>query len=294
MTRSCAAVTVQSLTALSLTTFSLWGCLGTPTPLAPGLGGSVGWPHHGVQTGAVELPEAGPGFVRYRKVGGFNWGQPALVRAVKAAALEVQTALPGGGPLVVGDLSARGGGQVVRHATHRSGRDVDLLWYMTTPEGAPIENAHFVQLGSDGLGRSPDGGFVQLDVAREWQLVKSLLSSQQIDAQWMFASHAVEALLIDYAIASGEDPELIWRAENVLQEPADALPHDDHLHLRIACSPQESVRGCQGGGPYWSWLPTLGPDTWALSQNALPQELQALGTDLEDADLDGSDREELL
>jgi len=95
MTRSCAAVTVQSLTALSLTTFSLWGCLGTPTPLAPGLGGSVGWPHHGVQTGAVELPEAGPGFVRYRKVGGFNWGQPALVRAVKAAALEVQTALPG-------------------------------------------------------------------------------------------------------------------------------------------------------------------------------------------------------
>ena len=35
------------------------GCLGTPSPLAPGLAGSVGWPYHGVQTGAVELPEAG-------------------------------------------------------------------------------------------------------------------------------------------------------------------------------------------------------------------------------------------
>lgn len=297
MMRRCPA-----LTALSLMSFSAWGCMGTPTPLAPGLGGSVGWPHHGVQTGAVELPEAGPGFVRYRKVGGFNWGQPGLVQAVQAAALEVQTALPGGGPLVVGDLSARDGGQVVRHATHRSGRDVDLLWYMTTPEGAPIENAHFVQLGSDGLGRSPEGGFVQLDVAREWLLVKSLLSSKQIDAQWMFASHAVEALLIDYAIASGEDPELVWRAENVLQEPADALPHDDHLHLRVACSPQESVRGCQGGGPSWSWLPTLGLGTPPLdtsspaasSQGIFSQELQALGTDLDEADLDGADLEELL
>jgi penicillin-insensitive murein endopeptidase len=286
-----------ALAALSLTTLSLWGCLGTPTPLAPGLGGSVGWPHHGVQTGAVELPQAGPGFVRYRKVGGFNWGQPGLVQAVQAAAREVQSALPGGGPLVVGDLSARDGGQVVRHATHRSGRDVDLLWYMTTPEGAPIENSHFVQLGSDGLGRSPDGGFVQLDVAREWLLVKSLLSSEQIEAQWMFASHPVEALLIDYAIASGEDPELIWRAESVLQEPADSLPHDDHLHLRIACSPQASVRGCRGGGPYWSWLPTL-------PQGLLPQDRQALGAELgaaelgpaelDPGELDGSDLEELL
>ena len=281
------AVRSSCLLLCSLSCSCLFGCLGTPTPLAPGLGGSVGSPYHGVQTGAVELPENGPGFVRYRKVGGFNWAQPGLVLAVQAAARKVQTALPGGSPLVVGDLSAREGGQVVRHATHRSGRDVDLLWYMTTPEGAPIENAHFVQVGSDGLGRGADGNFVRLDVAREWLLIKSLLSSGQIDAQWMFASHEVEALVIDYAIASGEDPELVWRAENVLQEPADSLPHDDHLHLRIACSPQESVRGCLGGGPYWSWLPSL------------PQDLQALGTDLDSvsldpADLDGSDLEELL
>jgi penicillin-insensitive murein endopeptidase len=264
---------VRLFRSAALVSFGLLetSCLGTPTPLAPGLGGSVGWPHHGVQTGAVELPEVGLGFVRYRKVGGYNWGQPSLVRAVQSAAERVQEALPGGGPLVVGDLSARGGGQVSRHASHRSGRDVDLLWYVTTPEGAPIENAHFVALGADGLGRDPDveGGYVRLDVAREWLLIKSLLSSrpaqapasseggldQRIDVQWMFASRGVEALLIDYALASAEDPELIWRAENVLQEPAEALPHDDHLHLRIACSPEASVQGCASGDPSWSWLP---------------------------------------
>jgi penicillin-insensitive murein DD-endopeptidase len=242
----------------------LLSCLGTPTPLAPGFGGSVGWPHHGVQTGAVELPQNGVGFVRYRKVGGYNWGQPSLVRAVQAAAERVQEALPGGGPLVVGDLSAREGGRVSRHASHRSGRDVDLLWYTTSPEGAALANAHFVPIGPDGLGRDPnvDGGFVRLDVPREWLLIKSLLSSgaeldaEKIDVQWMFVSRGVEALLIDYALASAEDPELIWRAENVLQEPAGSLPHDDHLHLRIACSPEASVQGCASGDPNWSWLPS--------------------------------------
>ena len=53
------------------------GCFGTPTPLAPGVGGSVGAPHHGVLTEGAELPPEGTGFVRYRKFGASNWGNPA-------------------------------------------------------------------------------------------------------------------------------------------------------------------------------------------------------------------------
>jgi hypothetical protein len=49
----------------------------------------------------------------------------------------------------------------------------------------------------------------------------------------------------------------VWQAETVLMEPGDSLPHDDHIHLRIACTPEESVAGCAGGGPYWEWLPAL-------------------------------------
>lgn len=243
-----------------------WAALGllacfTPTPLAPGLAGSVGWPHHGVQTGAVELPESGPGFVRYRKTGGYYWGQPGLVRAIAAASLEVEQALPGGAPLSVGDLSARQGGKILRHYSHRSGRDVDLLWYVTTPEGAPLENTHFVRIGSDGLGRaqnSEDGRseYVRLDVARQWLLIRSLLRSTEIEVQWLYASSTVEALLIQHALATGDDLNLIWRAQNVMLEPADSLPHDDHLHLRVACSPDAGVMGCEGGGVYWKWLPS--------------------------------------
>jgi penicillin-insensitive murein DD-endopeptidase len=256
--------------SLGLAALGLLGCFGTPTPLAPGLAGSVGWPHHGVQTGAIELPESGPGFVRYRKTGGYYWAQPGLVRAIAEAALEVDRSMPGGAPLSVGDLSAREGGKIARHYSHRNGRDVDLLWYVTTPEGVSLDNPYFVRLGSDGLGRAPNrrasngallagerrAEYVRLDVARQWRLIKNLLSSTQIEVQWLFASSAVEALLIQHALATDDDPELIWRAQNVMLEPADSLPHDDHLHLRVACSPEAGVQGCEGGGVYWKWLPS--------------------------------------
>ena len=49
---------------LSLLPLCVSGCVGVPTPLAPGQQGSVGVPHSGVQTDAVQLPTRGEGFVR--------------------------------------------------------------------------------------------------------------------------------------------------------------------------------------------------------------------------------------
>lgn len=245
------------------------GCFGTPTPLAPGRSGSVGLPHHGVQTGAVELPESGPGFVRFRKHGEYHWGQPHLVRAVQAAALQVHEAMPHGAPLLVGDLSARHGGKIPRHASHRSGRDVDLLWYVTTEAGAPIENPGFVLMGPDGLARVEGANeYVSIDVPRQWLLIKALLMSPDVDVQWMFVSTDIEAILVNYALARGDDPEVIWRAQNVMVQPRGSLPHDDHLHLRVACSPEATLEGCEGGGPRWSWLPET-PTLPSMPESAL-------------------------
>ncbi|HET9929219.1 MAG TPA: penicillin-insensitive murein endopeptidase [Polyangiaceae bacterium] len=232
------------------------GCVGVPSPLAPALEGSVGVPHLGAQTSAVELPLSGPGFVRFRPYGQHHFALPRLVELVSAAAERVATEAPGGAPLVVGDLSARFGGKIQGHNSHRSGRDVDLLLYLTTPSGAPVRSPGFVAIDGDGLGRPASGGqYVRLDVEREWLLVKTLLSSDRAGVQFMFLSKKLEALLIDYAIARGEPAELIYRAETVLLQPTDSTPHDDHIHLRIACAPSEAITGCSGGGPYWDWLP---------------------------------------
>ncbi|HEY0467335.1 MAG TPA: penicillin-insensitive murein endopeptidase [Polyangiaceae bacterium] len=236
------------------------GCFNTPSPLAPGLHGTVGVPNRGVLTESEELPVRGPGFVRYRPQSSHYFGRPRLVHALKNAAARVTELAPGGAPLSIGDLSAKTGGRIPGHDSHRSGRDVDLLFLVTTPAGAPVQSPGFVHFEGDGLARvDGSGDYLRIDVDREWLLLRSLLTSPEIGVQFMFVCHEVEALLIDHARALGEPDSLIWHAETVMLEPSDSLRHDDHVHLRIACSPEEAVAGCSGGGPRWQWLPPNTP-----------------------------------
>jgi penicillin-insensitive murein endopeptidase len=157
---------------------------------------------------------------------------------------------------MVGDLSNRRGGKIPRHNSHRTGRDVDFLFYMTDPAGAPVRSPGFVHVGSDGLAEFA-GDYLRLDVERQWLLTKALLTSDLVEVQWLFVSRDIEALIIDYALARETDLELVWHAETVMLQPGDSAPHDDHVHLRIACAPTETVYGCEGGGPRWQWLSPL-------------------------------------
>ncbi|MBI3206741.1 MAG: penicillin-insensitive murein endopeptidase [Polyangiaceae bacterium] len=235
------------------------GCFGIPTPLAPSVDGSVGVPHAGVLRGAEELPVRGPGFARLRPKSPNYWGNPRLVRGISAAARAVTEAAPGGAPLLVGDISAKRGGKIPGHRSHRTGRDVDLLFYLTTPSGASVPSPGFVKVATDGLSQVKDDHYLRLDVERNWILVRELVRSKEAQVQWLFASRSVEALLVDYARARGEPLDVIWRAETMLLEPGDSSPHDDHFHVRFACSADEEVAGCEGGGPRWEWLDTLPP-----------------------------------
>jgi penicillin-insensitive murein endopeptidase len=244
-------------------------CWYTPSPLAPGLAGSVGLPHRGVLTEGVALSRSGPGYHRLRS-GDICWGNPRIVAAIERAAAEVARQRPGGADLVVADLSAQQGGRIPRHRSHRSGRDVDLLFYALTPDGRSVENPGFVHFGPDGLAhtdrRSPR--FVRLDVPRQWVLVRTLLTNPEAHVQWLFVARWLEALLVEYAEALGEPQEIIWRAQKVLHQPSDSANHDDHIHMRLACTPDEAVAGCSGG-PRWSWLPTVVPTKPSIGDDEL-------------------------
>jgi penicillin-insensitive murein DD-endopeptidase len=255
----------RTSTVLAIVASSLLGaldvaCSHIPSPLAPNASGSIGRPNHGLLLDAAELPRSGPGFSWFREQG-HHYGLERLVRAIRSVAADVERARPGGSPLLIGDLSSSRGGRLPGHASHRTGRDVDFLFYTLTLEGEPIASPGFVKFGPDGLSRLPDerGGikYVRFDVAREWLLVKALLMSEDANIQWLFISEPLEALLIEYALAMGEKAEIVWRAETVLLQPRDSLPHDDHIHARTACLPEETVAGCEGGGPYWPWLPKI-------------------------------------
>lgn len=254
------------------------GCARAPSPLAPHYAGSIGMPHRGVLTGGAELPRRGDGF-RWLRDHDRHHGLPRFVAAIERAAAKVSRERPGG-TLVVGDLSARTGGRVSGHSSHRSGRDADLLFYVQTLEGAPVANADFVHVGPDGLAWDDAGKrFVRLDVEREWLLVKALVEDRDARAQWLFVSAPVRSLLLEWARARGEPADTIIRSmETMLQPPPPAQPHDDHVHFRTACEPEEIASGCEPTGPDRPWLgqaPNAAPE-------ATPELLEAILRPLDD------------
>lgn len=231
-----------------------FGCMSTPSPLAPSLGGTVGVPHNGVLTHAEELPQAGLGYVRFREHSPAYFGLPRLVRAIERAAATVEHELPGGAPLVVGDLGAKTGGKIPRHNSHRTGRDVDFLFYLIRPDGISLRNPGFIPLGADGFVKLPHDDYALIDVQRQWLLFKTLITDSEVDVQFLFMSRDLEARVMDYALSKESDLALLWHAQTVMLQPGDSLPHADHVHMRIACKPEEAVSGCSGGGPHWPWF----------------------------------------
>lgn len=253
--RSTFSRVAASIAALSLS--SLAGCYYIPTALTPASEGSVGSASYGVLTRPIEMPTTGNGFKLFRPYGANHYGSDPLVKMLKEGAEAAKTS-PDAPPLVIGDLAAKTGGEVEGHKSHRTGRDVDILFFYQTPAGIPIEAPGFVKVQTDGIAFVQNASthlpYYALDLPRNWALVKSLVTSKHAQVQWLFVARQVESLIIEYARARDEDPMVIWQAESVMHEPADSMPHDDHFHLRIACTPDELTHGCINNGPQWPWL----------------------------------------
>lgn len=233
-----------------------FACGHTPSPLSPLRAGSVGSPSRGVLTASTELPARGPGYTWLRQ-DDHHHGLPRFVAAIERAADAVARERPGGA-LRVGDLSTRTGGQLLPHLSHRSGRDADLLFYLTTLDGAPVESPGFLRVGNDGLAWDEHGKrFLRFDVEREWLLVRALLEDPEARIQWVFAHENIEALLVEHALARGERPELVARAMDVMLRPRPGGLHDDHIHIRTACAPDEITAGCEPTGPVRPWIAAL-------------------------------------
>jgi penicillin-insensitive murein endopeptidase len=224
-----------------------------PSPLDPARSGSIGLPYGGCLTDAVEMEGRGPGY-RFLRKNDRHFAAARFADALGRAAARVAEERRGAA-LVIGDLSTRHGGRLIPHLSHRTGHDADLLLYATSLEGAPVESPGFVHYGPDGLAwDETNGRYLRFDVEREWLLVKALLLDPEARVEWMFASKIVEALLLEWARARLEPPDTLLRLEIVMLEPQPGGSHDDHIHVRTACSPDEEATGCETGGPLRPWL----------------------------------------
>jgi penicillin-insensitive murein DD-endopeptidase len=232
---------------------ALAGCAPSPSPLAPAWHGSLGTADQGVLTAGAEVPRGSPG-LRWLRNDDRHWGLPRFSDAIARAAGKVAAARPGA-TLTIGDLSARGGGPLSPHFSHRSGVDADLLFYVTTLEGAPVDSPGFVHFGADGIARDEaHARWLRLDVEREWLLVRALVEDPEARIQWVFVSDVVHAMLVEWALARGDSLEAVRRADQIMLEPHPGGVHDDHIHVRTACSGDEMAAGCASSGPRRAWL----------------------------------------
>ena len=197
----------------------------------PGM--SVGSPTHGQLVGGAHLTEA-PYLRIVPDYAGqdVRWGLLPLVGMIDRAARQVRRHYPDA-ILSVGHLSRHGGGEIDRHASHESGRDADIGFYVMNDQKKPIYEQSFVAFTGDGKARTWPGA--HFDDARNWALVAALLSDPAARVSHIFVAAPLKARLLAYAERMGVPLPLRIRASETLAQPHGALPHDDHFHVRIAC-----------------------------------------------------------
>jgi len=129
------------------------------------------------------------------------------------------------------------------------------MYYAADPAGLPLDGTGLVIYNRYGYARDrASGSLVFFDEARNWHFVRTLLLDPSAHVQWIFCSWGVKRRLLDYASANETDPDALFRATQVLHQPRDARPHDDHMHVRVSCSAEDRAAGCLDLGPLWPWL----------------------------------------
>jgi penicillin-insensitive murein endopeptidase len=203
-------------------------------------GKSVGSPTNGHLLGGAHLSEA----PYLRVVPAYEgqdvrWGLEPLVGMIDRAARQVRRQYPES-VMSVGHLSRRGGGEIDRHASHESGRDADIGFYVVNDQKKPVYEQHFVAFTADG--KAPSWPGAHFDDARNWALVSALVSDPAARVTHIFVAAPLRTRLLAYAEKMGVSQPIRIRASEVLAQPHGALPHDDHFHVRIACP--SHMQGC--------------------------------------------------
>ena len=195
----------------------------------------------------AQLPLDGLGFRSIRPNRNAYYGTDDMIAGLMETAAALRQADPDMPPLAVGDISGPRGGRIAVHRSHRSGRDADLVFFWTDPDGKPLPTEEFVRFNRRGRARY-NGKPILFDTPRNWALVKALLSSQRLGerVKWLFVYAPLKKLLMEYAEREEGDLYILERAWQVLQQPdGRAGRHDNHFHLRINCSDSELADGCK-------------------------------------------------
>ena len=191
---------------------------------------SVGHPNDGWQLRGPQLRNTK--YLRVRKKSRkIAYGHPALLLMLKNTAKEIAKVMPGS-VLLVGDLSAKKGGPLKGHASHQSGRDADVGFYVKK-KGLRVNSKSFRRFRSDGIAK--DGSRYTFDDRRNWLLVRFWLTDGRAGISHVFVSRGLRKRLLAFANRVPTERKYAKRAAKFLKQPTDSGAHDDHFHVRISC-----------------------------------------------------------
>jgi len=160
-----------------------------------------------------------------------SYGRPWAMNLMLRAMCEFRRRNPEAGNIVVGDWSGKVGGQLGRHLSHRTGRDVDLSYFVAAKPGMK------------GFARVTPSS---MDVELSWELVRALLDTRQVE--FIFMDWTLQKAMYEHAVSKGfPEAEL----NQIFQYPEGrrvrsgiirwARGHDNHIHVRFRCPKDDAM-----------------------------------------------------
>lgn len=222
-----------------------WQTVKTP---APGTPRAIGDYSAGCVQGAQALPLAGPGYQVMHPSRVRHFGHPELLDFIAGLGRAVHAA--GLAPIMVGDLSQpRGGRASGGHASHQTGLDVDLwYWLPKAAEKRALDEREREQIKARSV----------LDA--KTAAIKAEWSARVAQLLQMTASDARVARVFVHPIIKRELCQHAQGDRGWLQKIRPWHGHDDHFHVRLTCPigspdcrPQTPVATGDGCGEELAW-----------------------------------------
>jgi hypothetical protein len=195
---------------------------------------SIGSPNRGKLRNAMPLPE-GEAW-RLRPVRRRAWGTHVTVTSLVEAFEAYGEHFPDGPKIRVGELAKRSGGRISPHASHRSGRDVDIGYVFRGDDD-----------GEDRWRFMHERNF---DAEKNWYLIQEILASGNV--QTIYISKKLQKLLHKEAAKTLPPEQLaaLFEYPRTEQSPHATLQHwkghHNHMHVRFQCEPGN--RRCRSRG----------------------------------------------
>jgi len=220
-----------------------------PRRPSPSLSGGLPWEGRLLRAARLRWSAALGPVTSYARSGNF-YGTSELVGMLERTAQTLAARWPES-QLAVGELSGPRGGKLNGHHSHRTGRDVDVAFFMHDSEGRAAAMQGFVSVNADGSALH-SGRKLRFDDAKNWAMVATMLRDADARVQYMFVAQTIRTRLLMEGRRQGESDEFLRAAAAVMVQPRERHKHDNHFHLRIYCA-RDDRPACKDSAPYWPW-----------------------------------------